>query len=116
MDRQSGWKWTAGVVNSLQQAYLSGPRGKELDCIRSRGQRMGAGSFRLRASEQDDSFALCPLGDGVFSSGACEGRVLTWLAKGRSILPAGELAGYRLPTCLPNSWGIPGAWTCVFVA
>lgn len=56
----------SGVVYSLQQPYLSGPRGKELECIWSRGQRMGTGSFLLRAREQDDSFALCPLGDGFF--------------------------------------------------
>lgn len=102
MDRQSGWKWTAGVVNPLQQPYLSGLAGKELACIRSRGQRMGEGSFRLRASLRDDSrLAFWAIG---FSIVHVRGRVLTWLAEGQRILPAGELAGYRLPTCLPNSW------------
>jgi hypothetical protein len=37
--------------------------------------------------------------------------VLTWLAKvAEIILPAGGLAGYQLPTCLPNSWD-PWSWS-----
>lgn len=105
------------MVNSLlqQQPYLSGPRGKELDCISSRGQRVATGSFRLRAREQDDSLALCPLGDGFFSIVHVRGGV-NLARKGREFCRLENLQGISLPTCLPNSWGIPGAWTCVFVA
>jgi hypothetical protein len=93
MDCQRGGKWTAGVVNPCIAGVSFRPRGKELDCIRSRGQQWARGKLPVTC-ECAKMIRVLPFGRSVLSIAHVRGgcSVLTWLAK-----VAENSAGWR--TC-----------------